>query len=297
MKLLLLGSNGQIGTELRAVLQNLGELHTPSREECDLANEASVRSIIQKVGPNVIVNAAAYTAVDKAESEPEVALAINGTALGIIGNEARILGAQVVHYSTDYVFDGTKSSPYAEDDETIPVNAYGRTKLAGELELRKSGASHLILRTSWVFSSYRSNFLKTILRLALMRDELKVVADQFGTPTSARYAAQATAQLIKLIQNKPISDTIHLAAQGQTSWHLFARAIVEEALECGWSLRLTPDDVIPITTAEYPTPAKRPHYSYLSAAKLSNTYGLSPPPWRSTLKDVLVELNSKGQPL
>ena len=293
-KILLIGVTGQVGWELQRTLMTLGEVIPVGRTvlnspwQIDLAQPDTIRRTIQEVQPDLIVNAAAYTAVDKAESEPELAMAINGTAPGVMAEEAKRLGAAIVHYSTDYVFDGTKTTPYTESDRPDPQNTYGRTKLAGEQAIAAADVPHLILRTSWVYGRRGKNFLLTMLRLAGEREELKVVADQVGTPTWSRMIAQATAQI--LFQATPNWSILvdkggvyHLTASGETSWYGFTKAIFEHDHQPNRRLQR----LIPITTEQYPTPAKRPAYSLLNGQKLSQTFGLVLPDWQRTLELVL----------
>lgn len=301
MKILLTGKDGQVGFELQRALAPLGEIVAADHAACDLADADSIRRLVSAAKPDIIVNPAAYTAVDKAESEPALAQAINGVAPGIFGAEAARSGALVVHYSTDYVFDGDKDGWYTEDDAPNPQSVYGRTKLAGEQALAASGARHLIFRTSWVFGAHGSNFAKTMLRLAAERRSLKVVADQFGAPTSAALIADVTAQVLgQYIQSRrPASAEFsyglyHLAAAGRTSWHSYARTVVQAAQAAAHStnkpLKLGPDDVQAITTAEYPLPAPRPANSCLDTTRLRETFGLCLPDWRQGLQHVLTQL-------
>lgn len=297
MKILLTGKNGQVGFELQRALAPLAEIVAVGHAECDLAQTDALRRLIREVAPQIIVNAAAYTAVDKAESEPALAQAINADAPGLLGEEAKRLGALIVHYSTDYVFDGRKAGAYTEDDAPNPLNVYGRSKLAGERALIASGARHLIFRTSWVFGAHGGNFVKTILRLAAERDTLRVVADQFGAPTSAALIADVTAQILGQYVRacRPASADFafglyHLVAAGRTSWHEYAQEIVRAALAAGRPLRLRPEDVQAIATADYPLPAKRPANSCLETAKLRKTFGLVLPDWRRGLPHVITQL-------
>ncbi len=285
MKILLTGKNGQVGWELQRTLAPLGEVVAVDRQALDLANPDSIRSVIREVKPDLIVNPAAYTAVDKAESEPELAMAVNGIAPGIMAEEANKLGAAMIHYSTDYVFDGSKTSPYTEEDTPNPLNVYGKTKLAGEQAIQAVGVPHLILRTSWVYGMRGRNFLLTILRLAKERDELKIVDDQIGAPTWSRMIAEATAQILaQSVSPLPryplpiaeVSGVYNLTAAGSTSWRGFTQAIVENAHA---GTRVTP-----IPTADYPLPAPRPLFSILSNDKLSRTFGMKLPPWEESLE-------------
>jgi dTDP-4-dehydrorhamnose reductase len=288
-KILLTGKNGQIGWELQRTLAPLGDIVIVGHQEMDLADPDSIRKVIREVRPGLIVNAAAYTAVDKAESEPDLAMAVNGVAPGIMAEEAKRLRAAIIHYSTDYVFDGAKERPYVEDDAPNPLNVYGRTKLAGEQALQATGAPHLILRTSWVYGARGRNFLLTILRLAGERSELKIVNDQIGAPTWSRMLAEVTSQIVAQSfsplcrQATPIQDVsgiYHAVAAGSTSWHGFAAKI----LECAPGHALpVPPKLIPIPTSGYPLPATRPRNSCLSNEKLMRAYGLSIPSWEESL--------------
>ncbi len=284
MKILLTGKNGQVGWELQRTLAPLGQVIAVDRQVLDLSKPDSIRSVIREVKPDLIVNPAAYTAVDKAESEPELAMVVNGIAPGIMAEEAKRLGAAMIHYSTDYVFDGKKASPYTEEDAPGPINVYGKTKLAGERAIEAVGIPHLILRTSWVYGMRGKNFLLTILRLAQERDELKIVDDQIGAPTWSRMIAEATAQILAQsvlpLPHHPlpiaeVSGIYNLTAAGSTSWCGFTQAILENAQP---GMRVSP-----ILTAEYPLPAPRPLFSLLSNDKLSRTFGISLPPWDESL--------------
>lgn len=280
MKVLLTGSTGQVGYELARSLQGVGEVVAVDRNEMDLSNLDQVRAVIRRVQPKLIVNPAAYTAVDKAESEPELAFRINAEAPRVMAEEAKALGAALVHYSTDYVFDGSQATPRVEDDPLGPLNVYGASKLAGEQAIAAAGIPHLIFRTSWVYGMRGKNFLLTMLRLAKERDELRVVADQHGAPTWSRTIADTTALVLSQahaggrewwVQN---SGIYHLSAQGQTTWHEFTEAIIAEAgLAC---------KVLPITSAEYPTPARRPQYSVMSSERLMARF-CRLPDWKEAL--------------
>lgn len=280
-RILLVGKNGQVGWELQRTLATLGDVIAVDFPSIDLAKPDSIRQVIRTIQPSLIVNAAAYTAVDKAESEPDLAMAINGIAPGIMAEEAKRLGAAMVHYSTDYVFDGTKAAPYTEEDISNPLNVYGKTKLAGDLAIQAAGIPHLIFRTSWVYGLRGKNFLLTILRLAKERDELKIVDDQIGAPTWSRMIAEATGQVLSQCLSSPTmkSGVYNLAAIGNTSWHGFTQAILENA-----SNQMQPlPRLIPIATTEYPLPAPRPSYSILSSDKLNQTFGVTPPVWSASL--------------
>lgn len=301
-RILLSGGTGQVGWELARSLLPLGEVIAPARADFDLARPDDCAATILRLRPDVIVNPAAYTAVDKAESEPELAQRINAEAPAAMAAAAARIGALFVHYSTDYVFDGAKAEPYDEDDTPAPRSAYGRSKLAGEEGVRASGARHLILRTSWVYAARGQNFLRTVLRLAAQREELRIVADQMGTPTWARWVAEATAQALgqtlrqTLCKSQPPWDgtefesgTFHLTAQGGTSWHGFAQRIVDRcrARDCA-ALRVR--ELRPITTAEYPLPAPRPANSRLDCRRFTARFGVELPPWERCLDLALEEL-------
>lgn len=294
MKILVTGCNGQVGWELIRSLLPLGEVIALTRADADLANLTKLRDVIKRHAPDVIVNPAAYTAVDKAETETELAFKINAEAPGVIAEAAKNLGALLVHYSTDYVFDGSKSLPYLETDDTNAINAYGQSKLAGELAIQSVGGDYLLLRTSWVYASRGSNFLKTMLRLAVERDELRIVADQIGSPTWARVIADATAHIVKqsVIEQQRdqfSSDIYHLTCKGTTSWHGFAEQIVHQAKLQGQP-QLKAGAIHPIATTDYPLPAKRPANSLLATEKLEQHFGLALPSWDNSLKLCLQEL-------
>lgn len=296
MKILLLGKNGQVGWELQRSLSLLGEVVALDRRGDgnlvgDLQDFAGIARTVQTVRPNVVVNAAAYTAVDKAETEPDKARAINAEAPRILSREAAQLGAWLVHYSTDYVFDGSGVSPRTEDAATGPLSVYGETKLAGELAIRASGCRHLIFRTSWVYATRGSNFAKTMLRLAKERDELRVVADQVGAPTGADLLSDATAHAIRSAQVDPrVSGTYHVAAAGETSWWEYARFVIEQARNAGAPIRVAADAVLPIQTADYPSPAGRPLNSRLATGNFMQTFGLRLPSWR----EGVARMNAEG---
>ena len=288
MKILLLGKNGQVGSELCAALAPLGEVIAYDRHDCDLSAPESLREKIKNLQPDVIVNAAAHTAVDKAESEPELAMTINGLAPGILAQEAKKLNALLVHYSTDYVFDGSKQTPYSEQDLPHPLNVYGETKLAGEEAICAHASRYLIFRTSWVYDAHRKNFLTTIKRLGGQRAELTIVEDQLGAPTWSREIAQTTARIISLYLNrsdqKQINGIYHLTAQGQTSWFGFAQAATKYGLFADLP---QPPNLRAISSAEFPTPAKRPMYSVMSNAKLLDQFGIQLPGWETSLRECL----------
>lgn len=294
MRILLTGKNGQVGFELQRALAPLGEVVAVDQQECDLSNPEAIRKLVAEVAPQVIVNPAAYTAVDKAEAEPALAQAINGAAPGVFGEEAARLGALVIHYSTDYVFDGTQNGAYGESDAPNPQSVYGKTKLAGEQALQASGADHLIFRTSWVFGAHGANFAKTMLRLASERESLKIVADQFGAPTSAALLADVTAQVLSQFKRQgrvgfPFG-LYHLVAGGSTTWHEYAQMVVRSALASGKPLKLKAEDVLPIGTSEYPLPAPRPANSRLDTSYLRQTFGLELPAWQNGLGHVLQQI-------
>lgn len=295
MKILLLGKDGQLGWELQRSLATLGEVVACGRDEADLTNLTALRILVREISPQIIVNAAAYTAVDKAESEPELAALINSEAVALLAQEVSLLNAWFIHYSTDYVFDGSKEGIYLESDATAPLSIYGQTKLAGELAIRASGCKHLIFRTSWVYAARGNNFIKTILRLAGERDELKIICDQFGAPTSAELLADVTACcLYRLQYDAPFSrqaiGIYHLAASGATSWHGFAQFILDEALRHDIQLSATSEQVLPIPTSEYPLPAKRPANSQLDTERLRTTFDLELPSWQLHAKRVVDEI-------
>ena len=306
MRILVLGANGQVGFELARALAPIGDVVVATRDgvspdathciTADLARADSLASALDEARADVIVNAAAYTAVDRAEDEPEFADRVNHLAVGEIGTWAARYRASVVHYSTDYVFDGSAKRPYREDDATAPLGVYGRTKLAGEEALRASGASHLILRTAWVYTARGHNFLRTMLRLGAERDELKVVDDQIGAPTPARLIAETTASLLPQWQTHVATgDTrfdgiYHLVAAGQCSWYAFAEAILRGAAERGLIPKLP--RIEPIATADYPTRARRPAWSVLDCDRLEGAFGLQLPPWEQGLAGVLDEMAS-----
>lgn len=277
MKLLLLGRTGQVGGALLPLLEPLGQVVAPGRAQADLSDPAGLRSLVRECAPDVIVNAAAYTAVDKAESEPGLAHAVNAASVGVLAEEAAARGALLVHYSTDYVFDGTKRTPYLEDDATGPLGVYGRTKLEGERAVLASGCRHVILRTSWVYASTGKNFLLTILRLAAAGKPLRIVADQCGAPTTARNLARLTRDILQA-SGFP-AGIYHATAGGETTWHGFACEILR-----GTGSNL---EVQPITTEEYPVPARRPAYSVLDNAKLASALGRRMPDWRDQLREEL----------
>ncbi|MGZ8190144.1 MAG: dTDP-4-dehydrorhamnose reductase [Methylococcaceae bacterium] len=294
MKILLTGVNGQVGWELARTLLPLGEVFAPNRLEADLSDLEGLRRTVQSIKPDVIINAAAYTAVDKAESEQDLAILINAKAPGVLAEEAQKNGALLIHYSTDYVFDGTKKAAYTEDDTANPLNVYGLSKLAGEKAIQATGADHLILRTTWVYASRGHNFLRSILRLAAEREELNIVADQIGSPTWARLIAETTAHVLRQsmlerLQGDFKSGLYNLTSTGETSWYGFAQAIVEFAREQN-NLLLKNRIIKPIPTSDYPLPAKRPANSRLSTTRLEQRFGLTMPTWESAMKICMAEI-------
>ena len=300
MKILLLGSNGQVGWELQRSLAPLGQLKACDHNTVDLAKIDELQARIRDFSPAIIVNAAAYTAVDMAESEAEKARRINAEAVAELAAEAKCLDAWLIHYSTDYIFDGTKSTAYVETDSAKPQSVYGKTKFEGEEAIRKSGCKHLIFRTSWVYAARGSNFAKTMLRLAKERDELNVVGDQVGVPTSAELIADITALCLYRVTNdnafgKQAVGTYHLSPSGETNWHEYARYVIAEAQHYGVKLRTKPENIHPISTSEYPLPAKRPANSLLDTKKLTNTFSVHMPVWRTQVKRLVSELVMKGE--
>lgn len=288
MKVLLFGPHGQVGSSLAPLLAPLGELVSVARGACDLANADAVRDIVRSVRPDVIVNAAAYTAVDKAESEPELAHAVNVDAPRAMAEAATELGARLIHYSTDYVFDGEKATPYVESDAVAPTGTYGRSKEAGEAAVRAACAQATILRTAWVFGPIGNNFVKTILRLASTRDSLRVVHDQVGNPTSAELIAATTALALARFGRELPGGTYHLAGSESASWNDFARVIVETArAHPSLGVSLDPACVERITTADYPTPARRPANSRLDCSRLEQDFGVTLPGYRAYLERML----------
>ncbi len=287
--ILLTGKNGQVGWELQRTLMPLGKVVALDVADMDLADPAAIREAVRSIRPQIIVNPAAYTAVDKAESEPGLAQAINAEAPGVFAEEAKALGAWMVHYSTDYIFDGEKTGAYLETDTPNPQNVYGRTKLAGEEAVRTAGGKHLILRTSWVYGSRGHNFMLTMLRLARERKELRVVDDQIGAPTWCRSLAEITAQILAQLHTPgrddgQVSGTYQLTSSGKVSWHGFARAILDR------SAMETLPNLVAIPSHEYPTPAIRPKNSVLSNEKLNRTFGLTTGDWQANLDLCMQEL-------
>jgi dTDP-4-dehydrorhamnose reductase len=289
LNILLLGANGQVGWELQRSLAPLGNLHAADRSQADLEHPDRLMVLVDQVQPDVIVNAAAHTAVDRAESEPELAHAINAEAPGLLARLAAERGAWLVHYSTDYVFDGSGNRPWTEDDATGPLSVYGRTKLAGEDAIRASGARHLIFRTSWVYASRGNNFARTMLRLAAERETLRVIDDQIGAPTGADLIADVTAHALRQAMAQDITDTFHLAPAGQTSWHGYAQFVLEAARRLKPEVPLKVQTVEAIPTTAYPTPAQRPLNSRLDTTRLQATFGLQLPHWHTGVLRMLHE--------
>jgi dTDP-4-dehydrorhamnose reductase len=295
MKILLLGKNGQVGWELQRSLAPLGELialDSASREMCgDFTDPAELARTVRKVAPDVIVNAAAYTAVDKAESEPELARTINALAPGVLAEEALRSKALLVHYSTDYVFDGSGDRPWLESDATAPLNVYGATKLEGEQLIQQSGCIHLILRTSWVYGARGDNFIRTMLKLAQQRDSLNIIDDQIGAPTGADLLADVTAHAIRTARQQPeLSGLYHLIAGGEISWHGYASFVIDFASRNGLDIKVAPDAIKPVPTSAFPTPAKRPHNSRMDTAKLKSAFDLHLPDWQVGVERMLREV-------
>ena len=298
MKILLFGKDGQVGWELQRSLAPLGEvvaLDSGSREFCgDFTRLDGIADTVRAVAPDVIVNAAAYTAVDKAESEPERVRVINALAPAVLAREAGKLGAWLVHYSTDYVFDGSGSAPRVETDPSGPLNAYGVTKLEAEQAILTSGCNHLIFRTSWVFAARGSNFAKTMLRLAQQRDSLSVIDDQVGAPTGAELLADITAHAIRISrQRQNISGIYHLVAAGETSWYGYANFVLNSARQAGVKLMVAPENVFPVTSSEFLSAARRPKNSRLNTGKLQSTFDLSLPSWETGVARMLTEILEK----
>lgn len=289
--ILLFGANGQVGRALRDGLSRFGDVTACNRAQADFGDPDSLRAIVKAAKPNIIINAAAYTAVDRAESEPEAVQRINADAPKILAQEAETLGAILVHYSTDYVFDGKSAEPYRETDAPAPLSVYGRTKLAGEQNVGAHCRRHLIFRTSWVMSPHGQNFLKTVLRLAQERTSLKIVNDQFGTPTSAALIAKMTLHALTLMRSMPAADArwglYHLTADGDTSRHSYARCIVEKAHALGMKVMTKSGAIHPITSAEYPQPAQRPANSRLDTSKIRSFLSFDIPHWTDCVDDTL----------
>lgn len=296
MKILLLGKTGQVGWELQRALAPLGEVvaldfDSPAPLTADFSRPESLAATVRAVAPQIIVNAAAHTAVDKAESEPDLARALNATAPAVLAREAAALGAWLMHYSTDYVFDGSGSTPWSEDSPTGPLSVYGSTKLEGEAAIVASGCRHLIFRTSWVYAARGGNFAKTMLRLAAERDTLTVIDDQIGSPTGADLLADVTAHALRTALARPeLAGTYHVVAQGETSWHGYARHVIEFARAAGHPVKVSPGALQAVPTSAFPTPAKRPHNSRMNTHKLRNTFSLTLPTWQAGVDRMLTEV-------
>ena len=296
MRILLLGKNGQVGWELQRSLAPLGELialdfDSPAPHCADFTQPETLAATVRALAPEVIVNAAAHTAVDKAESEPELARTINADAPAVLAREAATLGAWLVHYSTDYVFDGSGAAPRTEDAPTAPLSVYGRTKLEGEEAIRAGGCAHLILRTSWVYAARGGNFARTMLRLAAQRESLSVIDDQIGAPTGAELLADVTAHALRAALVDPaLGGTYHAVAAGATSWHGYASHVIEFARAAGQPIRVAPERIAAIPTSAYPTPARRPLNSRLDTSRLERSFGLVLPDWRIGVERMLREV-------
>jgi dTDP-4-dehydrorhamnose reductase len=296
MKILLFGKGGQVGWELQRALAPLGELialdfDTAGDLSGDFSQPEAVAATVRRVAPDLIVNAAAHTAVDKAESEADLARLINASTPGRIAQEAKALGAHLIHYSTDYVFDGSGDAPRDETAATGPLSVYGRTKLEGEQLIAASGATHLILRTSWVYAARGGNFAKTMLKLAKERERLTVIADQFGAPTGAELLADVSAHAARMLRARPeLSGLYHCVAAGETSWYGYATHVIERARAAGHAIKVAPDAILPIPTSDYPTPATRPLNSRLDTRRLRGVFGLVLPPWQQGVDRMLAEI-------
>jgi dTDP-4-dehydrorhamnose reductase len=296
-RLLILGESGQVGWELQRALAPLGQVMALGRTEADFEDSAKLREALDAAAPDIIVNASAYTAVEKAEDEPARADRINHLAVAELAQFARAMNAWVIQYSTDYVFDGRKCEPYLETDETNPLNVYGRTKRDGERAIVESGAKHLIFRTSWVYAARRNNFLRAILKKARGGEAPHVVADQYGAPTSADFIADATAHAIAAVLRGDVaaSGTFNLASAGATTWYGFATLIVEEALALGDHLEITPKEIVAITTRDYPSRAVRPLNSRLNCHRLKDTFGIIQPDWQDGARRIVAESLALGR--
>jgi dTDP-4-dehydrorhamnose reductase len=303
MKILLFGKNGQVGWELQRSLAPLGELtmldsdspYTANSGLCgDFTNPDRLIKTIRTLAPDVIVNAAAHTAVDKAESEPELVRTINAVAPGVLAKEAQRLNAWLIHYSTDYVFDGSGEKPWVETDAVAPLSVYGATKLESEQLIQQSGCRHLLFRTSWVYGARGGNFAKTMLRLARERDSLSVINDQIGAPTGADLLADITALALRAARQRPeLSGLYHVVAAGETSWHGYARFVLDFAQRAGVPLKVDADEIKPVPTSAFPTPAKRPHNSRMDTTKLQRTFDLHLPMWQIGVAHMLSEVLDK----
>jgi len=298
MKILLFGKGGQVGWELQRSLAPLGELvtlGTDSQDLCgDFTNLEGIAQTVRTVAPDIIVNAAAYTAVDKAESEPDLTRTINTLAPGLLAQEAKRSGAWLIHYSTDYVFDGSGDKPWLETDPTGPLSVYGKTKLEGEEAIRATDCYHLIFRTSWVYATCGGNFAKTMLRLAGERDQLTVISDQIGAPTGADLLADVTAHSIRMALQRPeVSGLYHLVASGQTSWYHYASFVIDFARQAGIEIKVAPESIQPVPTSAFPLPAPRPKNSRMDTCKLQNTFDLNLPHWQFGITRMLTEILEK----
>ncbi|WP_416401516.1 dTDP-4-dehydrorhamnose reductase [Alicycliphilus denitrificans] len=291
MNILLLGKNGQVGWELQRSLAVLGQVTALGHGEADFTQPQAVAQAVHALCPDVIVNAAAHTAVDKAESEPGRARLLNATTPGVLAEEAARLGAWLVHYSTDYVFDGSGDRPWTELDAPAPLSVYGATKLEGERLIQQSGCRHLILRTSWVYAARGGNFAKTMLRLAQERERLTVIDDQWGAPTGADLLADVTAHAIRHLQQRPQDGGLyHCVAGGETTWHSYAKYVVEHARQAQPAINIKATEIAPVPTSAFPTPARRPHNSRLDNARLQAAFGLRLPPWQQGVTRMLTEI-------
>ena len=302
-KILLIGGNGQVGHALKSSLQDLGELVVCTRAELDLGvvgrgadhfAHCPISALVSSVKPNIVVNAAAYTAVDRAETETELANSINVVAPGLLARAAHTVGACMVHYSTDYVYAGIKKTPHVETDETQPLSVYGRTKLEGERAVAEACPRHLIFRTSWVFGAHGGSFLKTMLKLAQERDELRVVSDQVGAPTTAALIAETTTQILGQMTGQPADDprwgVYHLTAGGETNWHAYASYVIARARDAGWPIKVADHAISAIRTKDFPVAATRPMNSCLDTSKIRQAFGVSLPDWRVGVDEVLISL-------
>ncbi|SCK22056.1 dTDP-4-dehydrorhamnose reductase [Vogesella sp. LIG4] len=296
-RILITGASGQLGFELQRALCLFGELRCPGRQRLNLANPTAVLAWLDAERPDIIVNAAAYTAVDQAESEPALAHAINADTPAALAQWAAANDALLLHYSTDYVFDGSGETPWREDDAARPLSVYGHSKWLGEEAVRASGCRHFILRTSWLAGVHGGNFLKTMLQLAASREQLQVVDDQFGSPTPASLLADVSAQLLarSLVDNQQPYGSYHVASQGCTSWHRYASFVIGLAREAGWQLALPPDGLLAIPAADYPQQAQRPAYSVLDCSKLQRTFGLQLPGWQQAVQHLFATLDDAGK--
>ncbi len=291
MNILLLGKNGQVGWELQRSLSVLGPVTALGHDEADFTQPQAVAQAVRALRPQVIVNAAAHTAVDKAESEPERARLLNAATPGVLAQEAERLGALLVHYSTDYVFDGSGDTPWTEEDAPAPLSVYGATKLEGERLIQQSGCRHLILRTSWVYAARGGNFAKTMLRLAQERERLTVIDDQWGAPTGADLLADVTAHAIRHLEARPEEGGLyHCVAGGETNWHSYAKYVIDLASQAQEAIKIKATEVAPVPTSSFPTPARRPHNSRLDTRKLQTTFGLTLPPWPPGVARMLAEI-------